>query len=83
LGTLCRGKLREDFRWSDGKVLKPKQRESVVKYLYDLSKGVALLTVVSPWVTDRWSWATIVLGTIAAGMLFLWAYWLEGTDDAV
>lgn len=55
-----------------------KQRESTAKFLYDLSKGVALLTVVSPWVTNQGSWITVVLGLAGAGLLFAWAYWLEG-----
>jgi hypothetical protein len=63
--------------------MKRKQRESSAKYLYDLSKGVALLTVVSPWVTSQGSWITIVLGVAGTVVLFLWAYWLEGTNDTV
>lgn len=55
-----------------------KQRESTAKFLYDIAKGVALLTVVSPWVTGQGSWVTVVLGVVGAIGLFLWAYWLEG-----
>ena len=60
-----------------------RQRESTAKFLYDLAKGLALLTVVSPWVTGQGSWITIVLGTVGTGTLFTAAYWLEGRDDTV
>lgn len=63
--------------------MRPRQRDSTAKYLYDLSKGVALLTVVSPWVTSQGSWITILLGAAGTVLLFLWAYWLEGANDAV
>jgi len=55
-----------------------KQRESTAKFLYDIAKGVALLTVISPWVTGQGSWITVVLGGAGTIGLFLWAYWLEG-----
>jgi hypothetical protein len=62
-----------------------RQRESAAKFLYDLAKGVALLTVVSPWVTGQGSWLVMLLGMTATGSLFFWAFWLEGGDfhDAV
>jgi len=55
-----------------------RQRESAAKFLYDLAKGVALLTVISPWVTGQGSWLVMLLGVIATGGLFFWAFWLEG-----
>jgi hypothetical protein len=55
-----------------------RQRESTAKFLYDLAKAVALLTVVSPWITGQGSWITIVLGAVGTGTLFAMAYWLEG-----
>ena len=55
-----------------------KQRESTAKFLYDIAKGVAVLTVISPWVTGQGSWITMVLGVAGTIGLFLWAYWLEG-----
>ena len=63
--------------------MKTKQRESTAKFLYDLAKGIALLTVVSPWVTGQGSWVTIFLGTIGTAIFFFWAYWLEGRDDTI
>jgi len=55
-----------------------RQRTSGAKFLYDLAKGVALITLVSPWVTGQASWPLIALGTIWVIGLYLWAFWLEG-----
>ena len=55
-----------------------RQRESAVNFLYDLAKGIALLTVVSPWVRGQESWITLLFGAVGTIGLFLWAYWLEG-----
>lgn len=63
--------------WSTA-YLNNRQRESAAKFLYDLAKGVLLITVVSPWVTGQASWTLIALGFIWAIGLFFWAYWLEG-----
>jgi len=43
----------------------------------------APLTVVSPWVTGQGSLLTVSLGAVLTGVLFLWAYWLEGKDDTL
>ena len=56
----------------------PRQRESAAKFLYDLAKGVALLTVVNPWVRGQESWLVLILGGMGTLGLFLWASWLEG-----
>jgi len=55
-----------------------RQRESTAKFLYDLAKGVLLITVVSPWVTGQRSWLLVVFGFLSACALFFWAFWLEG-----
>lgn len=55
-----------------------RQRASTAKFLYDIAKGVALITLVSPWVTDQASWLLIALGAVWVAGLYLWAYWLEG-----
>lgn len=55
-----------------------RQRESVAKFLYDVAKGVLLITVVSPLVTGHLSWLLGVLGAIWGLALFAWAFWLEG-----
>ena len=56
----------------------PRQRESAAKFLYDLAKGVALLTVVSPWVRGQESWLVLIFGAVGTLSIFLWAYRLEG-----
>lgn len=55
-----------------------RQRASASKFLYDVAKGVALITLVSPWVTGQASWLLIAIGVIWVAGLYLWAYWLEG-----
>jgi len=55
-----------------------RQRASAAKFLYDIAKGVALITLVSPWVTGQASWVLISLGAVWVGGLYLWGYWLEG-----
>ena len=56
----------------------PRQRGSAAKFLYDLTKGIALLTIVSPWVRGQESWLVLILGGMGTLGVFLWAYWLEG-----
>lgn len=56
----------------------PRQRENAAKYLYDISKGIALVTVVGTLATGQWNFLTLLIGTIAALVFFLWAYWLDG-----
>ena len=56
----------------------PRQRESAAKFLYDLAKGVALLTVVSPWVRGQESWLVLIFGVVGTLSIFLWAYRPEG-----
>lgn len=55
-----------------------RQRESAAKFLYDLAKGVALITLVSPWVTGQPSWLLIAVGALFVAGLYFWAFWLEG-----
>lgn len=55
-----------------------RQCESTAKFLYDVAKGTALLTVVSPWVTGQGSVFAMLFGAIATLGLFFWAFWLEG-----
>ena len=45
---------------------------------FRLATGIALLTVVSPWVRDQESWLTVILGGLGTLGVFLCAYWLEG-----
>jgi hypothetical protein len=55
-----------------------RQRESAAMFLYDLSKGILLITVVSPWVTGQASLLLFFSGALWGLGLFLWAFWLEG-----
>jgi len=55
-----------------------KQRESTAKYLYDISKGIVLLAVISNLVQEKWNILSLILGVIAAIAFFLWGYYIEG-----
>jgi hypothetical protein len=55
-----------------------RQRASAAKFFYDIAKGVALITLVSPWVTGQASWLLIGVGAVWVAALYLGAYWLEG-----
>jgi len=55
-----------------------KQKESSAKYLYDISKGVALLAVIGNMVQGKWDIANLLIGGLAAIGFFLWGYFLEG-----
>lgn len=59
------------------KSMTKKQRESTAKYLYDISKGIALLTVVGNFVKEKLDIPVIVSGIIATLIVFFWAYSLE------
>lgn len=54
-----------------------KQRESAAKYLYDISKGIALLTVIGNFTKDKLDIPVIISGVIATLIIFFWAYSLE------
>jgi hypothetical protein len=62
---------------TEGWLMTARQRDSFIKYLYDLSKGFILIGVVSPWVTGAATWVTMVLGLSTSSAFFLWAYWME------
>ena len=54
-----------------------KQRESTAKYLYDISKGIALVAIVGNFIKDKWDIPVIILGLLATIIFFFWAYSLE------
>ncbi|MFP4480154.1 MAG: hypothetical protein ACLFOA_04745 [Desulfohalobiaceae bacterium] len=58
--------------------LKDQQRDSTAKYLYDLSKGIALLTVIKPLWEPGVATLPIIFGVTATCLFFSWAYVLEG-----
>ncbi len=57
-----------------------KQRESAAKYLYDISKGIALLSIVGNLLKERWDIPAIIFGCIAATITFIGAFILEGEN---
>ncbi len=54
------------------------QRENTAKYLYDISKGIALLAVVGNIVKDQWVISNLIIGLIAAIGFFIWGYFIDG-----
>ena len=58
-----------------------KQRESTAKYLYDISKGIALLAIVGDFVKEKHNILIIISGLIATVVFFVWAYTLEGEGN--
>ena len=58
-----------------------KQRESTSKYLYDISKGIALLAIVGDFVKEKHNILIIASGLIATVVFFVWAYTLEGEGN--
>lgn len=54
-----------------------KQRESTAKYLYDISKGIALLSIVGNLLKERWDIPAIIFGGIAAVITFIIAFFIE------
>ena len=58
-----------------------KQKESTAKYLYDISKGVALLAVIGDFIKEKHNALIIISGIIAALIFFIWAYLLEGENN--
>ena len=53
------------------------QRESTAKYMYDLSKGVALLAVVRPILEGEIGPSFFIwIGTVLA--FFAWGHFIEG-----
>ena len=55
-----------------------KQRESAAKYLYDISKGIALLSVIGNLLKEKWDIPVIIIGILTTISLFIWAQILEG-----
>jgi hypothetical protein len=53
------------------------QQDSKAKYLYDLSKGVALLTVIKPLWEPGAAVLPIIFGLTATCLFFSWGYVLD------
>lgn len=58
-----------------------KQRESTAKYLYDISKGIALLAIIGNLLKEKWDIPAMVFGSITAILTFIIAYILEGSSN--
>ncbi len=54
------------------------QRDSMAKYMYDLSKGIALLSVIKPLWEPGAAVLPIIFGVTATCLFFSWGYVLEG-----
>ena len=61
--------------------MKGRQRENVAKYLYDISKGIILLTVVGSLVKQEINWNVIISGLIASILSFIWGYIIDGGNN--
>lgn len=55
-----------------------RQRENTAKYLYDISKGIALVAVVGHMVHDHWSLPNLIIGLFAAFGFFARGYVVDG-----
>ncbi|OHB71434.1 MAG: hypothetical protein A2W17_04710 [Planctomycetes bacterium RBG_16_41_13] len=58
-----------------------KQRESTAKYLYDISKGIALLAIIGNLLKEKWDIPALIFGSITAVFSFTIAYILEGSNN--
>lgn len=54
------------------------QRISTAKYLYDISKGIAILAIVGNIVQGKWDILDLVAGFVSTLIFFIFAYILEG-----
>jgi len=55
-----------------------RQRDSTVKFLYDMAKGIGLIAVVGGLVGGQATATSVMVGTLGMVEFFLIAYWLEG-----
>jgi len=53
------------------------QRISTAKYLYDISKGIALLSIVGNIVQGKWVMLHLATGFVSTLIFFIFAYILE------
>lgn len=57
------------------------QRKSTAKYLYDISKGIALLAIIGNLLKEKWDIPAIGFGSLAAILTFIGAFLLEGGNS--
>ncbi len=58
-----------------------KQSENTAKYLYDMSKGIALVAVIGNIVREQWNISNLIIGLLAAIGFFIWGYVIDGGSD--
>ena len=58
-----------------------KQKENAAKYLYDMSKGIALVAVIGNIVREQWNISSLIIGLLAAIGFFIWGYIIDGGSD--
>jgi len=66
------------YEASNEDAMTDRQRENIAKYLYDISKGVALLSVVNGLVTGQASAVNVSLGVLGAIIFLMCGYWVDG-----
>jgi hypothetical protein len=66
------------YEASNEDAMSDRQRENIAKYLYDISKGVALLSVVNGLVTGQASAVNVSLGVLGAIIFLMCGYWIDG-----
>ncbi len=54
------------------------QRESIAKYLYDISKGIVLVAVIKNLTAEGWDIMELIVGAFCAVGFLVWAYIMEG-----
>ena len=54
------------------------QRDSAAKFLYDMAKGIGLITVVGGLASGQVTGTSVIVGLVAMIEMFLFAQWLEG-----
>ncbi len=54
------------------------QRQNTAKYLYDISKGIALVAVVGNIIKDQWNLSNLLFGLFAAIGFFIQGYVIDG-----
>jgi hypothetical protein len=55
-----------------------RQRENIVKYVYDLSKGIVLIVGVGGAVSGQVSLISVIVGLVTAAMFLAFGFWLDG-----
>jgi hypothetical protein len=58
-----------------------RQRDSTAKFLYDMAKGIGLISVVGGTVSGQASGTSVLFGVIGMMVLFIGAYLLEGRGN--